>query len=120
MTGPVPLSTHVGHLFCEHPLRDRGRAARFTGFDAVDHPDLVKIPARDMARMREDEGSRCSQRSSGMGDARSPAMTDVLHPGRPTSLGLAEAALTIIGFSTLISPENRLFPSNQFSTAPIS
>ncbi|MET3923922.1 TIM barrel protein [Devosia sp. 2618] len=65
---PFGLSAHLGYLFLELPLRDRIRAARSVGFDAVEHPHPFAIPASEMMRFLTDNGLYFAQMAGGVGD----------------------------------------------------
>ncbi len=68
MTSPVRLSAHIGYLFTELPLESRIAAARRAGFDAIEHPNPLSIPARRLRELLDGEGLFFIQMAAGLGD----------------------------------------------------
>ena len=82
MTGPYPLSAHIGYLFTERPLPERIAAARAAGFAAVEHPAPYAVPAAEMARLLEASGARYTQFGLRSGDAAAGEKGIAIFPGR--------------------------------------
>lgn len=62
------LSAHIGYLYGEYPLLDRVDAARRAGFTAVEHPNPLAIPARDLMARLNEHGMRFAQMAAAVGD----------------------------------------------------
>ncbi|MCS0502059.1 hydroxypyruvate isomerase family protein [Ancylobacter mangrovi] len=62
------LSAHIGYLYGEFPLIERVNAARRAGFSAVEHPNPMAIPAREMRARLEEQGMAFAQMAAATGD----------------------------------------------------
>lgn len=80
MSGPWPLSAHVGYLFTGMPLERRLAAAAAAGFDAVEHPAPFEVPAPRMATLLREAGLFLAQVTTGRGPQGEKGLASL--PGR--------------------------------------